>query len=246
MKRIITIMCAMCFCTTILAQNLDRMNEARRNEALIRIAKETVLEFGPDFFREYGEPEILHGRVGVGLKPCPEIIFCPPRSRGGERPLQLFTDEGLERHRNRSFYTVTFFYDKTVEDFRENFSSQVYIWGDTGRAFIIRFGGGGTFLSGLDEPQMRSSLSTIPRAEWQRRPPGYFSPRVTTTRTVIERPPPTDDQLRDWWERDLLSEDEVEEARRRGIISDSDVERFRERFPWRLRGNEHMIRHHNE
>ena len=233
MKRVTTILiCVLCFCTFSWTQNLDNMSEARRNETLIRIAQETVLEFSPTFFREYGEPEILHGRVGVGLRPD---AF--GRSRGGEIPRQLFTDEEFERHHNRPFYTVTLFYDKTVEDFPERFSSQVYIWGDTGRAFQLFVGSGGTFLSGLDEPQTRSRLSTMPRTEWQRRPPGYFRQRAATTR-FAEEAPLTDAQLRSLWERNLLMPDEAEEARRRGIITDSDAETIRQRFPVRFRENQ--------
>lgn len=45
------------------AQSLDKMNDMERINALLCIAKETVLKIGPDFYREYGKPEIKHNFV---------------------------------------------------------------------------------------------------------------------------------------------------------------------------------------
>ena len=250
MIRILTILiCALCFCTFSWAQNLDEMSEAKRNATLIQIATEVVLEINPTFFRECGEPEILHGRVGVGVKPNWEWL--PSRSKGGEMLRQPFTERQFERYHNRSFYVVTFFYDKTEEHFPDGFSSQVMIWGDTGKAFSLRFGTGSGFgLLDLDEPGVRERFSwrnrdssSRTRTGWQRLPPDYQERRrreaIAATRSVQEAPPLTDAQLRSFWQRNLLSESEVEEARRRGILSDSDVEEFRRRrSPKRLCENE--------
>jgi hypothetical protein len=143
------------------------MRETRRNEALVRIAKEAVLEISPSYYREYGEPEILHGRVGANLQSDADGRALP-----SERPQQRFTNEEFEKHRNRSFYTVTFFYDKTEEAFPAGYSSLVFIWGDTGKVFKMYFGGGGTGLGDLDEPGVREHWSRRERTEWQRLPPG--------------------------------------------------------------------------
>ena len=45
------------------AQNLDKMSESERTDALVRIAKEAVLKIGPDFYREYGKPRIEYSYV---------------------------------------------------------------------------------------------------------------------------------------------------------------------------------------
>src|SRR5690606_22917077 len=100
----------------------DKMSEAQRNEALLKIAKVAVMEYGPDFYREYGQPEITH-----------ELV-----TKGNPR----FTEEEAKKCSNRSYYTVRYFYDKTQESFFESYCAKVFIWGDTGKAFRISFGNG--------------------------------------------------------------------------------------------------------
>jgi len=196
------------FCTPFCAQNLDTMNETERKATLLRIAKEGVLEFGPDYYREYGEPEIEHGYVG-------------------ENPKQYFTDEEFEKYKNRSFYSVKYFYDKNEEAFHEDYSAWVYIWGDTGKVFAIRFGIG-MGLGDLDDPEVVANPGIIKRAEWQKRPPGSLN----THRAIYveEVPPPSDSSLRKWAIKGLVSESELQEAKRRGLVSESEAQEIENKY----------------
>ena len=150
MKRILILICALVFCTPFWAQNLDKMNEAKRKTALLRIAKEGILEFAPDYYREYGEPEIAHGYVDN---------------------VQKFSDDQLKKYRNRSYYTVKYFYDKNEEAFWGDYSACVYIWGDTGKVFRIS-SSSGMGLGNLDDPEAMANPDRVKRMEWKKQPPG--------------------------------------------------------------------------
>ena len=113
-------------CGAVTAQNLSSMRASQRNALLISIAKETVLIFGPDYYREYGEPIIRR------MQTPPQGALNP----GGENA-------------GRYFYTVTFLYDRTHEMFYSSFAAQVAIWEDTGKPAAVTFGNG--FFFGLPE-----------------------------------------------------------------------------------------------
>ena len=103
-------------CGAVTAQNLSSMPAAERNAQLIAIAKEVVLTYGPDWYREYGEPVITRGQV-------------PPEG-------------DYLGNANRYFYTVTFLYDQTQEMLEWDFAARVVIWEDTGKPASIFFGNG--------------------------------------------------------------------------------------------------------
>lgn len=230
MKRIVTIICVfLCLCISVFARNLDKMNETERREALLHIATEWILEFAPDFYRDYGEPEILHGYVNRDL--LRREVFGPDlfgRSYTIEGAPQSFTEPEFVKYRGRSFYSVTFFFDKTVEAFRENFSSRVMIWGDTGKVFQVRFGAGGTFSGGLDDPEVIENRRREGRlVEWQMRPPGYFDPPRRVF--VGETPPLSDGSMRSAALRGLLLEDELQEAIKRNLLTESEIKEIKRR-----------------
>ena len=107
----------------ILAKNLDSLSQIERNKILIKMAKEVVLRHGPGFYREYKEPVIKSLRVSDET-----------------RDLKTSTKE---KHKGRSYYTVEYPYDLKEEMFiATHFAARVYVWGDTGKVFIIEFGCG--------------------------------------------------------------------------------------------------------
>lgn len=158
MKQIVMVLLAVGLAAALQAQNLDKMNEAERNDTLLRIAKEAMMEYGPDFYRDYAEPEIAHGYVTDDN----------PR----------FNIEDSKKYRNRSYYTVKYLYNKEEESFPEGYSAEVFIWADTGRMFKITFGTGLGW-SDLDAPQTRGTKEKV---KWEKQPPGKFK----TTRVTRE------------------------------------------------------------
>lgn len=119
MKPLSLIIAFVC-CLNVVAQpkihNLSRMNENDRNAYLVEKAKEVVLNFGPDYYREYGEPEISE--------------------------LKTFTEDRWEKYKGDKYYTVTFRYDKTKETLEWDFAAEVDIWEKDGEPQGVKFGNG--------------------------------------------------------------------------------------------------------
>lgn len=147
MKQIFITLLGLILVAVLSAQNLDKMNESDRRAVLLRKAKEAVMEYGPDFYREYGQPEITHRYVSKDDK---------------HSSLEL-----QKQHYGRSYYMVKFFYDQTEESFDWDYSSRVHIWGDTGLAFCIMFGTGLGYGDSLDQPRSEP----LEKATWVKQPP---------------------------------------------------------------------------
>jgi len=126
-----------------LSQNLDSMPVAKRDSLLIAIAKEAVLKYGPDYYREYKPPVISRN------------VF-PPKG--------YYNFEGI--HAGRPYYDVTFLYDKTVELLDWGYAAQVRILADTGKLEGIMFGCG--LGRGIPEDGLRSSEEIEPIRYQQR------------------------------------------------------------------------------
>jgi hypothetical protein len=100
-----------------MAQNLDSMPVSKRDSFLISIAKEVVLKYGPDYYREYSKPII-------------ERHVVPPK---GEINI---TGEMA----GKVFYQITYLYDKAEETLNWNYAAKVSIWADTGNPIRVYFG----------------------------------------------------------------------------------------------------------
>ncbi|MGV3539042.1 MAG: hypothetical protein ACO1OQ_04480 [Rufibacter sp.] len=90
--------------------NLERLSKARRNTYLVKTARATVLKHREEFYREHGEPIIETYVVKEG------------------------------EHQGKRAYTVTFPYDRSKEQMSLDYAAKVYIWEDTGKAFLIHCG----------------------------------------------------------------------------------------------------------
>ena len=104
---------------TTMAQNLSFMPIAKRDSLLISIAKEVVLRYGPDYYREYSKPIIEKSTIPM---------------KGELNP----TGENS----GRVSYRVTFLYDKMEETLEWDYAAKVSIWGDTGYPSWVMFGNG--------------------------------------------------------------------------------------------------------
>ena len=129
MKRIVIVILSILFVTTALfAQrpqtqqreprepvyktNLDQLSEEERNEYLLQISRDIIMKVAPDWYRDYGNPEI-------------EKVT----SRESQIPSM-----------GRTHYRITRYYDGTVEFFQMGFSTVVNVNGDTGKVIMLLFG----------------------------------------------------------------------------------------------------------
>ena len=105
----------------VTAENLDSLSKEKRDKKLIKMAKEVVLRHGPGFYREYKPPVIKSQRVS-------------------DKTVDM-TVEMIKKYKGRFYYTVEYPYNRKEEIFWGLYSTKVYVWGDTGKVFNIRFGG---------------------------------------------------------------------------------------------------------
>jgi hypothetical protein len=105
------------YTSVVLSQNLDLMPQAQRDSILIAKAKEMVLKYGPEYYREYKSPVI-------------DWVITPPK---GETNI---TGENA----GRKVYIVIFLYDSTIETLEAEYAAWVAIWADTGNPYSILFG----------------------------------------------------------------------------------------------------------
>jgi hypothetical protein len=101
------------------SQNLDSIPKVKRDSILIARAKEVVLTYGPDYYREYKKPVIERSTV-------------PPKG----------SINTTGKNAGRGLYSVIFLYDKTKELLAEKYAATVNIWADTGKPAAICFGNG--------------------------------------------------------------------------------------------------------
>jgi hypothetical protein len=100
-------------------QHLDSLPAAKRDSILLEVAKETVMKYGPDYYRDHQPPRIKrlvvpeHGRATYG-----------------------------EKNVGRIYYSVTYPADKARELCVHDVAASVNIWADTREATSIFFGCG--------------------------------------------------------------------------------------------------------
>jgi hypothetical protein len=128
------------------SQNLDSIPKAKRDSILIARAKETVLTYGPDYYREYKKPVIERGQV---------------------LPKGAINVTG--ENANRVFYVVIFPYDKTKELLAEEFAVMVRFWADAGTPMSVRFGNGLSL--GIGTAQNRKEAMSLAPILYQPLPP---------------------------------------------------------------------------
>ena len=106
---------------------LSKMKKKERNAYLVEKSKEVIMNFGPRFYREYGEPEIS-GREVYEIK-------------GND----IYRRSTREKYVGMGYYTVTFRYDMEEEIFAWDYAAVVEIW-DDGEPKTVMFGEGyGTY-----------------------------------------------------------------------------------------------------
>ena len=103
------------------AQNLNSMPVAQRDSFLISLAKEAVLKFGPDYYREYKQPIVSYEQFPSADK---------------------INDKRFIKDADRYYYVVTFLYDPAEETLEFGYAAKVNIWADNGTLWGVSFGNG--------------------------------------------------------------------------------------------------------
>ncbi|NDV64578.1 hypothetical protein [Bacteroides sp. 224] len=119
MKRILFLSIVLIAAISSFSQNLEKMKKEQRDVLLVEIAKNAVKKYAPGYYREYGKPKIEKNIIDK----------------------QESKESGYKI--GRISYKVIFPYDESIEFFYYGFSAAVYIWEDTGRAFVILVGNSG-------------------------------------------------------------------------------------------------------
>jgi hypothetical protein len=111
--------------------NLHTLPKAKREKYLLAQAKETVLKYGPGYYREYKTPIIEEDVISASDT--------------------INAIEGLSRELGRHYYKITFMYDTTREQLEWDYAAVVHIWEDTGKPSGVSFGNGyGRILYGYE------------------------------------------------------------------------------------------------
>lgn len=149
MKRFLFIILSFCFIQSGYTQNLDKMEIAKRDTLILKIAKKAVLHYGPDYYREFKVPVIEHRVLNKEYNDIADVIW--------------------EKNPGRSVYVVEYPYNEDEEYFRFDYAVKVFIWGDTGKAFKINFGNG-FGIGGLDKPKSKQNPK-MQRMPYKKEPP---------------------------------------------------------------------------
>ena len=114
LSLVVAFLCSLQITAQSTVSNLSEMYYPDRNAYLIEKAKEVIMNFAPDYYREY----------------------CAPEFSGIE------TLEGWGEHDGEKYYTVTFLYDKTKETLEWNYAARVHIMEKDGEPWGIECGNG--------------------------------------------------------------------------------------------------------
>jgi len=101
----------------LLSQTLDEMRPKQRDALLISIAKEVIMKFAPDYYREYQPPIISRG-------------------------VYPYTDVDKGKNQGRITYSVIIHYDPAQETLAMDYAVAVGIWSDTKEPHGMAFGNG--------------------------------------------------------------------------------------------------------
>ena len=100
---------------------LSQMDSVKRNEYLMKLAREVVLNFGPDYYRDNMNPTISD--------------------------LRVFSDSSMverfpeaQQNLGRKYYVVTIPYDHAQEQLEWDYAAKVEIWEDDGEPKGVMFG----------------------------------------------------------------------------------------------------------
>ena len=122
------------------AQHSGTLSTAKR-DSLIALSKEVILKFGPDYYREYKQPEIEYKQY-------------PSADKIGDKRYIHWAD--------RYYYRVTFPYDKTQETLEMFYAAKVDIWADTFEPSGVMFGCGmGINISAFDDWRNNTTMPII-------------------------------------------------------------------------------------
>lgn len=136
--------------TVVCAQknNLSLLPQKERNEYLVKKAYDAVMKYGPDWYRDYREPEI-------------KSFIIPVDSRDPDR--------------EKTEYSIRWYYDPAQEKMIKPYSVAVGIYESTGELRWIMFGDGGIYgFTKLPRGRSAEDLEPYPFRKYEPLPVGVF------------------------------------------------------------------------
>ncbi len=103
--------------------HLSQQDSVKRNEYLVKLAREVVLNFGPGYYRDNMNPEIS-----------------PIRMYLDSTHVKQFPED--RKNIGRKYYVVTIPYDHAQEQLEWDYAANVEIWEDDGEPKSVMFGHG--------------------------------------------------------------------------------------------------------
>ena len=103
--------------------HLSQQDSVKRNEYLVKLAREVVLNFGPGYYRENMNPEVSAIRMYLD-----------------STHVERFPED--RKNIGRKYYVVTFPYDHAQEQLEWGYAAKVEIWEDDGEPKGVMFGHG--------------------------------------------------------------------------------------------------------
>ncbi|MDR1716607.1 MAG: hypothetical protein LBS20_12260 [Prevotella sp.] len=137
---------------SLYSQDLTKLTTVERDKKLIEIAK-TIYKKKKftNFYREYSTPKILELKTR-------KLTTAERRNIASDKNSVW---EGSEN--NQVFYIVEFPYNMENERMSQNYAAQVYVWGNTGKAFAITLGNGLMYKLKYDGSEDIYDATTAPK-----------------------------------------------------------------------------------
>lgn len=135
---------------------------AKRNEILIKTARDIVKKYGPDFDR--GLPPIVNDAYQ-------ELAVDHYRSyQKTTDPVEKNISKwSVKAHGGAKWYTVQFPIDLTKESFNEftDYAAMIWIWADNGKAFTATFTRAGALYNLDENPKQKAKFEYRPRKPYK-------------------------------------------------------------------------------
>lgn len=149
------------------AQNLDKMSPQARNEQLTIIAKNAVLKYGPGYYRT--DQLIQDGYISDDMV-SPDFIRVYNEAVKNKDQTKIEKYQWVKDILNgRKWYIVTYSYDDEEEFMEMDYAAIIYIWADTGKAFVVDFGIG-IFRVNIDKDEVKGR-GVGSQVKYVKRPP---------------------------------------------------------------------------
>lgn len=169
MKKIIIFALIAAMAATAQAQ--DKVISAKKQAKILKATDAALDRYAPGYNRHYGTPTIEYLDYSMAKKEMSYYFKVYEELMAGINPNSDWDEERYLRFKEdiqwvrkvidgKTFYIVTYPYDKELEIFMNGYAAQVYVWIDNLDVFQIDLGSG-PIISGLDRPKTRGENDRV-------------------------------------------------------------------------------------